>query len=71
MRYLSILFTYIQFNLKKNIDLLGLHMVKYEGVLSLYKGLLPSLLKTGPGSAITFLVVGYANNFFRQINSNA
>ncbi|KAF9431397.1 mitochondrial thiamine pyrophosphate transporter [Entomortierella beljakovae] len=32
------------------------HIVKTEGYLALYKGLLPGLVKAGPSSAVTFLV---------------
>ena len=38
-------------------------MIAHEGVLSLYKGIFPSLLKTGFSSGITFFLVDY----FRQI----
>jgi solute carrier family 25 thiamine pyrophosphate transporter 19 len=31
-------------------------IIKTEGWLSLYKGLWPALLKSGPSSAITFLI---------------
>lgn len=40
------------------------NIVKYEGILGLYKGLLPSLLKTAPLSAITFFVVEWCNRIF-------
>lgn len=34
-------------------------MIYYEGVSSLYKGIVPSLLKTGVSSGITFMIVDY------------
>ncbi|KAJ3402037.1 mitochondrial thiamine pyrophosphate transporter, partial [Chytridiales sp. JEL 0842] len=40
-------------------------IVRHEGVLGLYKGLWPSLLKAGPSSAVTFLVVGECRKAFR------
>ncbi|KAI8908853.1 mitochondrial carrier domain-containing protein [Powellomyces hirtus] len=33
-------------------------IVHHEGYLALYKGLVPAILKSGPSSAVTFLVVG-------------
>jgi solute carrier family 25 thiamine pyrophosphate transporter 19 len=32
------------------------HIIKEEGIRSLYKGLAPSLLKVGPANAVTFMV---------------
>ncbi|KAG0265064.1 mitochondrial thiamine pyrophosphate transporter [Linnemannia exigua] len=36
------------------------HIVKQEGYLALYKGLLPGILKAAPASAVTFLVFSQA-----------
>ena len=46
-----------------------LHIVKREGILGLYKGLLPALLKSGPSSAVIFLVVGNMTTFWDKFNN--
>ncbi|KAJ3280215.1 mitochondrial thiamine pyrophosphate transporter [Borealophlyctis nickersoniae] len=43
-------------------------IVRHEGVLALYKGLLPALLKAAPSSAITFFVYERCREGFRAIN---
>ncbi|KAJ1549309.1 mitochondrial thiamine pyrophosphate transporter [Cladochytrium tenue] len=49
----------------------GQQIVRHEGILALYKGLLPTLLKTGPSSAVTFLVVGECRKQFAEFNKRA
>lgn len=44
-------------------------IVRHEGVLALYKGLVPSLLKAAPSSAITFFVVQEMRSFFERVNT--
>ncbi|KAI8896066.1 mitochondrial carrier domain-containing protein [Globomyces pollinis-pini] len=39
-------------------------IIKHEGFVALYKGLLPTLLKAAPSSAITFYVVNECHKFF-------
>ncbi|KAI9228295.1 MAG: mitochondrial carrier domain-containing protein [Piptocephalis tieghemiana] len=41
-----------------------LHIVRYEGILGLYRGLFPSLVKAAPASAATFWAFGFARSFF-------
>ena len=42
----------------------AVHIVRHEGVLGLYKGLLPSVLKAAPSSAITFFVYSFCQRWF-------
>ncbi|KAG0249236.1 mitochondrial thiamine pyrophosphate transporter [Actinomortierella ambigua] len=44
-----------------------LHIVRTEGYLALYKGLLPGLLKAAPASAVTFLVFTQAGTLIERI----
>lgn len=46
---------------KSSILQIGRKIVMEEGVLSLYKGLLPSLVKVAPASAVTFMVYNFTN----------
>ncbi|KAJ8328841.1 mitochondrial thiamine pyrophosphate transporter [Batrachochytrium dendrobatidis] len=43
-------------------------IVKHEGVLALYKGIVPCLAKAAPGSAVTFFVVNECRLAFSQYN---
>ncbi|KAG0044671.1 mitochondrial thiamine pyrophosphate transporter, partial [Gryganskiella cystojenkinii] len=43
------------------------HIVKNEGYLALYKGLLPGILKAAPASAVTFLVFSQAGTIIERI----
>ncbi|KAJ3187722.1 mitochondrial thiamine pyrophosphate transporter [Gaertneriomyces sp. JEL0708] len=43
-------------------------IIQVEGFLALYKGLVPALLKSGPSSAVTFLVVGMCERGWRTWN---
>ncbi|KAJ3190045.1 mitochondrial thiamine pyrophosphate transporter [Gaertneriomyces sp. JEL0708] len=43
-------------------------IVRTEGFLALYKGLVPSLLKSGPSSAVTFLVMSMCERGWRGWN---
>ncbi|GJJ72586.1 solute carrier family 25 (mitochondrial thiamine pyrophosphate transporter), member 19 [Entomortierella parvispora] len=42
------------------------HIVKNEGYLALYKGLLPGILKAAPASAVTFLVFSQTGAFIER-----
>jgi solute carrier family 25 thiamine pyrophosphate transporter 19 len=42
----------------------GLQIVRTEGILGLYKGLTPSILKAAPSSAITFFVFSLCQRWF-------
>ncbi|KAG0374693.1 mitochondrial thiamine pyrophosphate transporter [Mortierella sp. AD032] len=42
------------------------HIVKQEGYLALYKGLLPGILKAAPASAVTFLVFSQTGAFIER-----
>jgi solute carrier family 25 thiamine pyrophosphate transporter 19 len=42
------------------------HIVKQEGSLALYKGLLPGILKAAPASAVTFLVFSQTGAFIER-----
>ncbi|KAG0228404.1 mitochondrial thiamine pyrophosphate transporter [Actinomortierella wolfii] len=44
-----------------------LHIVRTEGYLALYKGLLPGLIKAAPASAVTFLVFTQAGTLVERI----
>ncbi|KAJ3186433.1 mitochondrial thiamine pyrophosphate transporter [Irineochytrium annulatum] len=46
-------------------------IVRHEGIGALYKGLLPSILKSGPSSAVTFLIVGEMRRYFGEANRRA
>lgn len=41
-------------------------IVKREGFLALYRGLMPGLMKSVPATAVTFLVYGQMERFFQQ-----
>jgi len=45
-----------------------MEIVKREGTLALYKGLGPTLLKTAPATAVTFLVYGRTKELFLRLN---
>jgi solute carrier family 25 thiamine pyrophosphate transporter 19 len=42
-------------------------MMMHEGILSLYKGIIPSLLKTGLSSGITFMLVDYIRDLLKYM----
>ncbi|KAI8912676.1 mitochondrial carrier domain-containing protein [Gorgonomyces haynaldii] len=44
----------------------ALKIVKNEGILGLYKGVLPSILKSGPSTAVTFFVVDQCRQYFAK-----
>lgn len=46
-------------------------IVRFEGVLALYKGLVPSVLKAAPSSAITFFVVQNMRSLFSSMNGES
>ena len=41
-------------------------MIEHEGILSLYKGILPSILKSGLSCGMSFLVFDYCRMLFRR-----
>jgi solute carrier family 25 thiamine pyrophosphate transporter 19 len=43
-------------------------IVRREGLLALYKGLGPTLLKTAPATAVTFAVYGQTKELFLKFN---
>jgi hypothetical protein len=43
-------------------------IIRHEGFLSLYKGVVPSLLKSGLSSAVTFLVVSNCQAYFQSLS---
>jgi solute carrier family 25 thiamine pyrophosphate transporter 19 len=46
----------------------ALQIIRDEGTLALYKGLVPSLVKAASSSAITFFVVQEMRQFFSNVN---
>lgn len=46
-------------NLKRSMTSVGLEIFRNEGILALYNGLLPSVLRTIPATATLFLVYEY------------
>lgn len=45
-------------------------IVKTEGVLALYKGLFPGLLKAGPASAVNFAVFELSKDVFLRLKAS-
>jgi solute carrier family 25 thiamine pyrophosphate transporter 19 len=43
-------------------------IIRHEGVLALYKGIGPSLLKAAPSSAVTFFIVNQCHLMFDGMN---
>ena len=43
-------------------------IIHHEGFLSLYKGVIPSLLKSGLSSAVTFLVVSHCQDYLQSFS---
>nr|KAJ3418315.1 mitochondrial thiamine pyrophosphate transporter [Polyrhizophydium stewartii] len=48
----------------------ALQIARHEGVLGLYKGLVPCLVKAAPSSAVTFFVMAECRRFFDNSNSH-
>jgi solute carrier family 25 thiamine pyrophosphate transporter 19 len=44
-----------------------LQIIRHEGVLALYKGLWPSILKAAPSSAVTFFVLHECQKLFSKL----
>lgn len=42
-------------------------IIRTEGFLALYKGLIPGLIKAAPASAVTFLVFGKSIEFISRL----
>ena len=43
----------------------GSKILKYEGILSFYKGLLPNILRMVPNTAIRFAIFDYLKEYFK------
>jgi len=41
-------------------------IVKHEGLLGLWKGWVPGVMKAGPSSAVTFFTVEWCRDFFKK-----
>ena len=56
--------------LKPSAGILGIGklIVLQEGLGGLYKGLVPSLLKAGPSSAVTWVMVEWGRTFWEETN---
>ncbi|KAJ1969577.1 mitochondrial thiamine pyrophosphate transporter [Dimargaris xerosporica] len=44
-------------------------IVKHEGVLGLYRGIIPGLIKSAPASAATFFIYGQMKRLCRDYNA--
>lgn len=54
-------------NLKCSMFSLGLQILRQEGFLALYNGLLPSVLRTIPATATLFVVYEYTKKILNQV----
>uniref|UniRef100_A0A1L8E011 Putative mitochondrial carrier protein n=1 Tax=Nyssomyia neivai TaxID=330878 RepID=A0A1L8E011_9DIPT len=54
-------------SLRGSMTQLGLQIYRQEGILALYNGLLPSVLRTIPATAVLFLVFEYSKKFMMEI----
>ncbi|XP_075154842.1 mitochondrial ornithine transporter 1 [Haematobia irritans] len=54
-------------NLKRSMTSVGLEIARKEGVLALYNGLLPSVLRTIPATATLFLVYEYTKKTLNEL----
>lgn len=60
----------IQVNsLKTSMTKVGIQVFKNEGIRGLYCGLLPTLLRTAPATAVLFVVYEYSKKFMLSIFS--
>lgn len=58
------------YNLKGTMLSVALHILRKEGILAFYRGLLPSILKTIPATGTLFLVYEYVKKSLNaQLNS--
>ena len=55
---------------KLSVVAIGAAIIRQEGFLSLYKGLLPSLIKVAPASAVTFMVYNFAHKSLLALVTN-
>lgn len=54
-------------NLKRSMTSVGLEILRTEGILALYNGLLPSVLRTIPATATLFLVYEYTKKTLNEL----
>lgn len=54
-------------NLKRSMTSVGLEIIRKEGFMALYNGLLPSVLRTIPATATLFLVYEYTKKTLDQL----
>lgn len=54
-------------NLKRSMTSVGLEIIRTEGVMALYNGLLPSVLRTIPATATLFLVYEYTKKTLNEL----
>lgn len=54
-------------NLRRSMTSVGLEILRTEGILALYNGLLPSVLRTIPATATLFLVYEYTKKTLNEL----
>ena len=54
-------------NMKRSMTSVGLEIIRKEGALALYNGLLPSVLRTIPATATLFLVYEYTKKTLNEM----
>lgn len=54
-------------SLKQSMTSVGLEIVRKEGPLALYNGLIPSVIRTIPATSFLFLVYEYSKKFMDQM----
>lgn len=54
-------------SLKTSMRQVGLQIIRQEGVLALYNGLLPSVFRTIPATAVLFLVYEYSKKWMHEL----
>lgn len=54
-------------SLKRSMRSVGMEIIRKEGVLALYNGLTPSVLRTIPATAFLFLAYEYSKKFMEQL----
>lgn len=52
---------------KMNMFVMGLDIVRAEGISALYNGLKPTILRTIPATAVLFVVYEYSKKFMTNI----
>lgn len=54
-------------NLNRSMTSVGLEILRTEGVLALYNGLLPSVIRTIPATATLFVVYEYTKKILQGV----